>query len=286
MKKKLSKLMLGGLLVLACNQTVNAQTIPRVEIENSELLTYTSKVVEGQEYRLFINVPGTYKSDPNKIYSVIYLLDGQYDFPMFKGIYGNQKTDGFIPESVTVGITWGGNNPNVSALRARDFLTSKSGQPEANGGAKFLAFIKSELIPFIKSKYRVNDDRTLIGSSFGGFFTLYTLFNEPALFNRYIVSSPTLTFDDSILRSMETKYAAVGSPQPTRIFMAKGSFEGMKTEFADLTARLKKVKNLEVQAMEITNTGHTSNKPEGFSRGLQWVFKAPFFNVDSNQSIK
>jgi len=274
MKRKLSRLMLGGLLILACYQTVNAQTIPRVEIENSELLTYTSKTVEGQEYRLFINVPGSYKSDPTKIYSVIYLLDGQFDFPTFKGVYGGLKSDGLIPECVTVGITWGGTNPNIQTLRARDFLTTTSADPAANGGAKFLAFIKNELIPLIKSKYRVNDDRTLIGNSFGGFFTLYALFNEPALFNRYIVSSPTPIPQ---LQSWETKYTAVGSPQPTRLFMGKGSLEGgLTTEFADLAERLKKVKNLEVQAMEIVNMGHSSNKPETYSRGLLWGFKAPF----------
>jgi predicted alpha/beta superfamily hydrolase len=286
MKRKLSKLMLGALLVLAFNQTIYAQTPPRVEIDNTESLTFTSKTVEGQEYRLFINLPGSYKSEPKKIYSVIYLLDAQWDFPTFKGSYAGQKTDGFIPESVTVGITWGGNNPMPDVLRVRDFLTTTNKQPEANGGAKFLAFIKNELIPFIKSKYRVNDDRTLVGASFGGFFTLYALFNDPGLFNRYIASSPTLTFENSILRSMETKYAVAGSPQPTRLFIGKGSFEGLKTELADLTERLKKVKNMEVQTMEIVNAGHTSNKPETFSRGLSWVFNAPFFNVAPNKPNK
>ncbi len=278
--------MLGVLIVLASYQTVKAQTPPRVEIENTESITYTSKVVDGQEYRLFINLPGTYKDNPTKTYPVIYLLDAQWDFPTFKGAYAGRKTDGFMPECVTVGITWGGNNPNADVLRVRDFLTTTNKQPDANGGAKFLTFIKTELIPFIKSKYRVTDDRTLVGASFGGFFTLYALFNDPALFNRYIASSPTLTFDNSILRAMETKYAAVGSPQPTRLFIGKGSFEGLKTELADLTERLKKIKNMEVQTMEIIDAGHTSNKPETFSRGLHWVFKAPSINVDPKRPNK
>lgn len=122
MKRKLSKLMLGVLIVLASFQMVKAQTPPRVELENTELLTYTSKTVEGQEYRLFINLPGNYKNDPSKIYSVIYLTDAQSTFQTFKGIYGTLKYDGLIPESVTVGITWGGINPNISTLRARDFF--------------------------------------------------------------------------------------------------------------------------------------------------------------------
>ncbi|RZL30469.1 MAG: alpha/beta hydrolase [Pedobacter sp.] len=274
MTKKFSKFILGGLIVLACYQTVNAQTVPRVELENTESLTYTSKTVDGQEYRLFINLPGSYKTNPTKIYSVIYLTDAQSTFTSFKGIYGNLKYDGFIPESVTVGITWGGINPNISALRARDFLTTTNASPATNGGAQFLAFIKNELIPFIKSKYRVNDDRTLIGNSFGGFFTLYALFNEPTLFNRYIASSPTVTTGGDLLRTWETKYAAVGPTQPIRLFMGKGSVQdGSPTEFANLTERLKNVKNLEVKAMEIVDMGHASNTAETYSRGLLWVFK-------------
>lgn len=274
MKTKLSKLMLGVLFVLAPYQTVNAQTPPRVEIDNTELLTYTSKIVEGQEYRLFINLPGNYKNDPTKIYSVIYLTDAHYTFPTLRGIYGTLKNDGLIPESVTVGITWGGKDPNPSTLRVRDFLTTTNNQPGANGGAKFLAFIKNELIPFIKSKYRVNDDRTLIGNSLGGFFTLYTLFNEPTLFNRYIASSPTVTTGGDLLRTWETKYAAVGPTQPIRLFMGKGSVQdGSPTEFEALTERLKKVKNLEVKAMEMVDMGHASNTAETYARGLLWVFK-------------
>lgn len=72
---------------------------------------------------------------------------------------------------------------------------------------------------------------------------------------------------------METKYAAVGSPQPTRVFIGKGSLEPLTTEFADLTERLKKVKNLEVKGMEMVDMGHASNTAETFARGLLWIFK-------------
>jgi predicted alpha/beta superfamily hydrolase len=49
------------------------------------------------------------------------------------------------------------------------------------------------LIPFIESKYRAaKNDRTLMGSSYGGLFTLYAMFHETALFQRYVLTSPAL----------------------------------------------------------------------------------------------
>nr|WP_294794141.1 alpha/beta hydrolase-fold protein [uncultured Mucilaginibacter sp.] len=280
MKKNLPKLLISFLFALACLQTAKAQTPPKVELQGTQVLTYTSKTVDGQEYRLYINLPGNYTRDSTKSYPVVYLLDAQYDFPTFTGIYGSQYYDGFIPGIITVGITWGGNNPNVSQLRARDFTPTKIAQTPSGGGPKFLAFIKTELIPLIKSKYRVTDDRTLVGSSYGGLFTLYTLFNDPSLFDRYILTSPSLTFDNSVLRSWETKYESTGSPMASRLFIARGAFEDLETEFNALTDRLKKVKNLEVQALTFANTGHSGTKPEGFSRGLQWAFKRPSVKLD------
>jgi predicted alpha/beta superfamily hydrolase len=282
MRKTLPKLFVSFLFALVCFQAAKAQTPPQVELPHTQVLKYSSKIVEGQEYHLYINLPGNYTRDSTKSYPVLFLLDAHYDFPTFTGIYGSQYYDGFIPGFVTVGITWGGNNPNYGQLRARD-LTPTGNEPAMGGGPKFLSFIKNELIPFINSKFRVTDDRALAGSSYGGLFTLYALYNEPGLFNRYIATSPSLTYDNSVLRTFEKKYAVAGSPKASRLYICRGGFEDLATEFNELTQRLKKVKNLDVQAMTLANTGHSGTKPEGFSRGLQWAFQRTPIKV--NQAI-
>src|SRR5690606_31076537 len=105
-------------------------------------------------------------------------LDSQWDFPLLSSIYGQQYYDGFIPEVIIVGITWGGANPNYDQLRARDLTPPNAVQGVMYGNAaNFLGFIKNELTPFVESTFRVKkNDRTLVGSSFGGLFTLYALF--------------------------------------------------------------------------------------------------------------
>jgi len=273
MKFKFAALLFTSLLAIALYSPVNAQTLPAVEIPGTQALTLTSSVVAGQEYQLYINLPRNYARDTAKTYPVLFLLDGQFDFPVFTGIYGSQYYDGFLPGIVTVAITWGGKNPDAGVLRGRDFTPTKIAGMQSGNAPKFLEFIKTELIPFIQSKYRVNDDRTLTGSSYGGLFTLYALFNEPSLFHRYILTSPAIGWDNAVLRTWETKYEATGSNAPTRLFMGRGELEGNDPAFLQLADRLKKVKNLEVRTLVMEHTGHSGTKPEGYSKGLQWVFE-------------
>lgn len=280
MKKKFLTSFFIGLFTLAIHHNVRAQsnTLPAaVEIPGTQLLKFTSSLVN-QEYQLFINLPKTYRKDTGNAYPVVYLLDGQYDFPFFTGVYGGQYYDGFLPEFITVGIAWGGKDHDVASLRARDFSPTHIEQmPQSGGGPKFLAFIKNELIPFISSTYRVTDDRTLIGSSFGGLFTLYALFNDPSLFHRYVLTSPVLGWDNGILSTYEKKYEEHGSSTPVKLFMGIGELEGNVSEFQQFAERLKvkKIKGLEFETLVMKNTGHAGTKPEGYARGLQYVFERP-----------
>src|SRR6187399_2403600 len=151
------------LLMLAFTVNAYAQ-YPKVDIPGSEVRKITSSIVAGQEYELQILLPGGYKNS-NKKYPVVYLMDSQWDFPLAKSIYGQQYFDGFIPEIIIVGITWGGTNPNADSLRVRDYTPTNDGRQKQGGGAdKFLSFMRNELFPFIETNYKAdNKNRTIMG---------------------------------------------------------------------------------------------------------------------------
>jgi len=111
----------------------------------------------------------------------------------------NYYSGGFIPEMVLVGISSGNN-------RVKDLtpskITTKYGMPfnEENGEAeKFFTFIEKELIPFIENKYPVTNYRTLIGHSYGGLFTVYSLLKHSEVFANYLAIDPSLDWDDQKL---------------------------------------------------------------------------------------
>ena len=129
------------LLLLAFTVNAYAQ-YPKVDIPGSEVRKITSKIVAGQEYELQIMLPGGFKNS-NKKYPVIYLMDSQWDFPLLKCLYGEHYFDGFVPELIVVGVTWGGVNPNPDSLRARDYTPTNETRTKQSGGAdKFLLFMK------------------------------------------------------------------------------------------------------------------------------------------------
>ncbi len=151
-----------------------------VTVPGSQTKRFTSKVISGQEYVLQISLPAGYDKS-NKKYPVVYLMDSQWDFPLLAALYGQQYYDGFVPELIIVGITWGGEHPNPDSLRARDYTpTNEKRSPQSGGAEPFLSVIKNEIFPLVEKAYQVDaTDKTLVGCSLGGLFTMYTLFTHP-----------------------------------------------------------------------------------------------------------
>lgn len=258
MKRLLSLLLIGGV--------ANAQS--PVMIPNTESLTLG-------DYALSINLPAGYP-EPGRTYPVIYVLDGQWDFSLVSALYGQECYDGFVPDAITVGVSWGGPHPDYDALRARDFTpSSPDGSARWGAAPSFLSFIRTQLIPFIDTRYHTQRaERTLTGSSLGGLFTLYTLFNAPDLFDRYIASSPALQWDKGSLQTSEQAFLKTGPGHPVRLFLAVGSLEPMAAgvkAFADsLSGR--GVRGLRLELKIADGMGHSGTKAEGYSRGLQFAF--------------
>lgn len=148
-----------------------------------------------KEYRKFyVQLPSDYTPTTNQKYPVVYILDGEVFLPTVNNVH-NFYSGGFMPEMVIVGIS---NHKN----RMRDLTTSKVtemyGMPfeQENGeAANFSDFIETELIPFVEKKYPVTNFRTLIGHSYGGLYTLYSLIHHPQLFSNYLAIDPSLDWD-------------------------------------------------------------------------------------------
>lgn len=272
----MKKILTITLLFTACR--IAAQ-YPSVQIPGSEIRILKSGIVKGQEYELHILLPGGYTKS-NKKYPVIYLMDSQWDFPLVKSLYGQHYYDGFIPELIIVGVTWGGTNPNPDSLRARDYTPSKEPRLSQSGGAdQFLAFMKNELFPFIETEYRAQDNnRGLMGCSLGGLFTLYTLFTQPELFDYYAAASPAVGWDNGILYKSEKIFAQKKTESPKRVFMTIGDVERSRPFYEKFVEQMKKG-NYPFVSKVLVNTGHSGTKNETFGRGLQYFFERPKLNL-------
>lgn len=102
-----------------------------------------------------------------------------------------------MPKSIVVGI--------ATVDRKRDFTypttieADKKRYPTTGHSDKFIAFIEKELQPYIEKNYRANSSKTIIGQSLGGLLATEILFKKPSLFNKYIIISPSLWWDNGSL---------------------------------------------------------------------------------------
>lgn len=180
---------------------------------------------------LNIYLPADY--DSTKSYPVIYLLDGAADED-FIHVVGLVQYNTFpwinqIPPSIVVGIA----NTN----RKRDFTSTTNIEndkkliPVHGGSDKFISFIAQELQPYINKKYKTNGNETLIGQSLGGLLATEILFTRSHLFDRYIIISPSLWWNDGALLRAQPSILQVNykQPQPTDIYIGvgkEGSIDG------------------------------------------------------------
>ncbi|WP_335967076.1 alpha/beta hydrolase-fold protein [Galbibacter sp. PAP.153] len=160
-------------------------------------------------------------------YPVLYVLDGDFNFQFVAAL--ERFDTKFLyrphPEMIVVGIR--------NTDRTRDFtptnatITGPNGEKrfENSGGAdKFIQFLQDELLPFINSKYRTNGYNILLGHSFGGLFTLYTLLEKPALFQGYMAIDPSVWWDGKYV------FKAAKEQWKTANFKGKTLFVGLAFE--------------------------------------------------------
>lgn len=251
-------------------------SLPLVTLAGTELRSIQSTNT-GRDYDIYILLPADYAQNEGKVYPVLYVLDGQWDFKLYDSIYGGLHYDQFVPEMIIVGITYSGEDPDYETLRAMDLTPVPVNYHRGSGDApKFLAFIKDELIPMIESNYRADpSQRILSGSSYAGLFTLYALFSDPSLFSGYISGSPVVPFGGGVLYEMEMAYAAQHQDLPAKLFIAVGGIEDLRYPVEDFvqTIQGRNYNGLIMESRVIEGERHAGNKPEAFNRGLRFIFQ-------------
>ena len=144
-----------------------------------------------------IVLPKEYDNVPTARYDVTYITDGEWNTQIVANIERFLEIQ-FIPANIMVSL------PNTilqgQNMRGRDLTPTRSGGDSNSGGAaRYLAFLKTELIPYINKKYRTTGMNTYHGGSLGGLFGMYALVKEPRLFQSYLLADPSFWWDNGYL---------------------------------------------------------------------------------------
>ena len=193
----------------------------------------------GEQRTINVYTPPGYASSPRTTYPVLYMLDGGLaeDFPHVVNTIDSLIALGAIPPVLVVGIQ---NTERRRDLTGPTVVASDSAiAPRVGGSAAFRAFIRDELMPEIRSRYRCSGETAVVGESLAGLFIVETLLLEPSLFHRYIALSPSVWWNGgTLVRDAGTRVSAVAAAGPT-LFLASANEEQIVEGTASLAATLR-----------------------------------------------
>jgi uncharacterized protein len=198
----------------------------------AEYFDFHSTLV-GDTLRIFVAKPPF--SPPGK-QPAIFVTDANMMFFLAANIQRMLTMAGENPAAYVIGIGYPTEGGFFEALakRHRDLIPSDGGgfgkavviPPTSPGGKEFLRFITEELKPLSSSRYSIDEsDSTYIGSSIGGLLGAWAMLNAPNTFQRYILSSASLAWNDEEIWQWEAGYAKSHRDLAAKIFVSAGSHE-------------------------------------------------------------
>ena len=144
-----------------------------------------------------IVLPDGYSDTATTKYDITYITDGEWNTQIIGNIEQFLEIQ-FMPANIMVSL------PNTMLqgqnMRGRDLTPTRTdGDPQTGGAARYIAFIKTELMPYINKKYRTTGMNTYHGGSLGGLLGMYALIKEPRLFQSYLLADPSFWWDKDYL---------------------------------------------------------------------------------------
>ena len=192
MKNRYVNLVVCLLLTIAVGRAQTPDPIPA-----HDSLRIVSKLL-GETRTINVWTPPGYMEATERL-PVMYMPDGGIgeDFPHIANTLSALIATKRIPPMILVGIE---NTQRRRDLTGpTDVEKDKKIAPVVGGSANFRAFIREELFAEISHRYRITDERGIIGESLAGLFIVETLLTAPDMFDYYIAMDPSLWWNDHYL---------------------------------------------------------------------------------------
>lgn len=267
------------------------ESLPRYEIPDTVVHPSPAPALHRQ-YQVWVSLPASYAKGDRK-YPVVFVADANYSFPLVNSIRNRLGAKGQnIEDFILVGLSYAdGDSPTES--RSRDYTPTNAlqhphradqyGASHYGEAAAYRDYVNSQVLPLIAGHYRADMSRRIfVGHSYGGLFGAFVLLTRPEMFQTYVLSSPSLQFDNHVMQGYEADYAKTHKDLAARVLLYDGSYEvvakgprynrsvDMVQDAKDFAQRLKSrgYPHLVVERQVIADEDHLSVYPSMISRAL------------------
>jgi predicted alpha/beta superfamily hydrolase len=214
----------------------NVVASPATPLVIGDTFTLASTVL-GEVRRINVYAPPGYAESPDLRLPVLYMPDGGMaeDFLHVAGLLQVSAGNGTMRPFLLVGIE--------NTQRRRDMTgptenaEDKKIAARVGGSAAFRAFIRTELMPHVRARYRTTAETAIVGESLAGLFVVETFLREPDLFDTYIAFDPSLWWNDRKLVAAAPGLLRARPPSAKSLYLASSA----EPRLADVARQLASV---------------------------------------------
>lgn len=277
------------LLLLVFGFPLQAAQVPQVSLSGTAVYELN---FQGRTYPLWVDVPVSYSSNKQD-YPLLLVTDAPYAFPLIRSIRNRVGQQGRnIEDFILVGLAYPPTD-TAAASRSRDYTTSnvkaraaKAGEsysaPVYGNAPAFAGFIAKQVLPLLQQQYRLDRQRQIyLGHSYGALLGTYMLLHQPELFSHYVLSSPSLWFDQHrLLGEAPALLQALPAATQAKIWLYSGGLEqpgpsarhNKETDLVGDMQRFAKllgpVKGLQVKTQVLDGEDHLTVFPPMVTRAM------------------
>ena len=225
----LSLLLCTALPAAATDMAPSAALAAATPLVIGESFTMASTAL-GETRRINVYAARAWDTPADAPLPVLYMPDGGLaeDFLHVAGLLQVSVANGTMRPFMLVGIE--------NTQRRRD-LTGPTEEPKdraiapvVGGAPAYRSFIRDELMPQVRQRYRVTPETAIIGESLAGLFVVETFLLEPQLFDHYFAFDPSLWWNRGALPSQAAGLLARHDGAPHTLYLASSSEAGIAAE--------------------------------------------------------
>ena len=294
------KLLLALALFVFSLALAAEETLPAYSLSNTVVHQLPARS-NGRHYEVWVDLPAGYldqqtgkNANTQPRYPVLFVTDANYAFPLIRSIRNRLGAGGQnIADFVLVGLSYAREDSPTDS-RSLDYTptnvlatkpaNSQSYGAKAYGGAALYAdYLRQQVIPFVLQHYRVDPKQKIfVGHSYGGLLGAQMLLTQPDTFDSYILSSPSLWFDQGYVLKQAQQQSAGQARLSATVQLYAGEYEQIKAGaryartisiVADMQQfetilRQRNADGLRIHSQVIADEDHLSVFPSMISRAL------------------
>lgn len=220
--------------VVLATELAAAASVNPAPLVIGDTFTIESKAV-GEMRRINVYLPSGYAEAGEKRFPVLYMPDGGMaeDFLHIAGLVQVGVGNGTMRPFVLVGIENTERRRDLTG--ATENADDKKIASRVGGSEAFRKFVRTELMPEVKARYRATDETAIVGESLAGLWVIETLLLEPDLFDTYIAFDPSLWWNDEhLLKIAPEQLGKAAKLNKTLYFATSSDAAEMGERFADI----------------------------------------------------